>query len=53
MNNEERDAERMGILSQHAHNTVPLAKMAVQAHLSLEEFKARYGYLAGIAPQPF
>jgi ATP-dependent phosphofructokinase / diphosphate-dependent phosphofructokinase len=35
---------------EHARNNVLLAKMAVQTNLSLDEFKARYGYLAGIAP---
>jgi 6-phosphofructokinase len=35
---------------EHATNNVLLAKMAVQTKLSLDEFKARYGYLAGLAP---
>jgi ATP-dependent phosphofructokinase / diphosphate-dependent phosphofructokinase len=38
---------------EHANNNVLLAKMALQTHLSLDEFKARYGYLIGIAPRPF
>jgi 6-phosphofructokinase 1 len=33
---------------EHAKNNALLAKMAVQTNLSLDEFKARYGYLAGI-----
>jgi ATP-dependent phosphofructokinase / diphosphate-dependent phosphofructokinase len=33
---------------EHARNDDLLARMAVQTNLSLDEFKARYGYLAGI-----
>ncbi len=38
---------------EHAGSSVLLAKMALQTDLSLNEFKARYGYLAGIARRPF
>jgi ATP-dependent phosphofructokinase / diphosphate-dependent phosphofructokinase len=38
---------------EHATNNVLLAKMAVQTNLPLDEFKARYGYLAGVASRPF
>lgn len=30
-----------------------LGKMAAQTNISLTEFKAKYGYLVGIAPRPF
>ncbi len=36
-----------------ATNEILLAQMASQTNLSLEDFKARYGYLIGIAPRPF
>ena len=38
---------------QDADNNMLLARMAAQTNLSLEEFKARFGYLIGIAPRPF
>ena len=38
---------------QYASDNVLLARMAVQTNMSLEEFRARYGYLMGIAPRPF
>ena len=37
----------------HAGNEMLLARMAAQTNLSLDEFKARFGYLVGIAPRPF
>ena len=36
-----------------AENEELLAQMAAQTNLSLDEFKARFGYLTGIAPRPF
>lgn len=38
---------------QDAHNDMLLAQMAAQTNLTLEKFKARFGYLVGIAPRPF
>jgi len=38
---------------QDAENGMLLARMATQTNLSLEGFKARFGYLIGIAPRPF
>lgn len=38
---------------QHARDELLWARMAMQTRLSPEEFKARYGYLIGIAPRPF
>ncbi len=38
---------------QHARDELLWARMAMQTNLSTEEFKARYGYLTGIAPRPF
>lgn len=38
---------------QHAQDPLLLARMAMQTKLSLEEFRARYGYLIGVAPRPF
>ena len=38
---------------EHADDEMLLARMAAQTNLSLEEFKARFGYLIGIAPRPF
>lgn len=38
---------------QHAADDLLLARMAMQTNLSLEEFRARYGYLIGLAPRPF
>lgn len=38
---------------QHAGDELLWARMAMQTNLSPEEFKARYGYLVGIAPRPF
>ncbi len=38
---------------EHAQDLVLLARMAMQTRLSLDEFKARYGYLVGIASRPF
>jgi len=38
---------------QHADDEMLLARMAAQTNLTLEEFKARYGYLIGIAERPF
>jgi len=37
----------------HAGNEMLLARMAAQTNISLTEFKARFGYLVGIAPRPF
>ena len=37
----------------HGQDDLLLARMAMQTHLSPEDFKARYGYLVGIAPRPF
>jgi 6-phosphofructokinase 1 len=37
----------------HAGNEMLLARMAAQTNISLNEFKARFGYLIGIAPRPF
>jgi 6-phosphofructokinase len=37
----------------HAGNEMLLARMAAQTNISLSEFKARFGYLIGIAPRPF
>ena len=37
----------------HAENEMLLARMAAQTNISLNEFKARFGYLIGIAPRPF
>jgi 6-phosphofructokinase 1 len=38
---------------QHAHDDMFWVRLAMQTNLSTEEFKARYGYLVGIAPRPF
>ena len=38
---------------QHARDELLWARMAMQTNLSPNEFKARYGYLTGIAPRPF
>ena len=38
---------------QHAQDDMLMARMATQTNLSLKEFKARFGYLLGIAPRPF
>jgi 6-phosphofructokinase len=38
---------------QHAQDQPLLERMAKQAHLAPDAFKARYGYLIGIAPNPF
>jgi 6-phosphofructokinase 1 len=38
---------------QDAENEMLLARMATQTNLSLEGFKARFGYLISIAPRPF
>jgi len=38
---------------QHAQDQLFWAKLAMQTNLSPEAFKARYGYLVGIAPRPF
>jgi 6-phosphofructokinase len=38
---------------QDAENDMLLARMATQTNLSLEEFRARFGYLIGIAERPF
>ena len=38
---------------QDAKDAVLLARMANETNLSADEFKARYGYLIGIAPRPF
>ena len=38
---------------QHADDGIFLARMAAHTNLSTEGFKARYGYLMGIAPRPF
>jgi 6-phosphofructokinase 1 len=37
----------------HASNEMLLARMAAQTNISLNEFKARFGYLIGITPRPF
>ena len=36
-----------------AEDEILLGKMAAQTNLSLDQFKAKYGYLIGIAPRPF
>ncbi len=36
-----------------AQDEILLGKMAAQTNLSLDQFKAKYGYLIGIAPRPF
>ncbi|HOT93008.1 MAG TPA: diphosphate--fructose-6-phosphate 1-phosphotransferase [Anaerolineae bacterium] len=36
-----------------AEDEILLGKMAAQTNLSLDQFKARFGYLIGIAPRPF
>jgi len=38
---------------QDADDEMLLARMATHTNLSLEEFKARFGYMLGIAPRPF
>ena len=38
---------------QHAQDELFWAKLAMQTNLNTEAFKARYGYLVGIAPRPF
>jgi 6-phosphofructokinase 1 len=38
---------------QNAGDDLLLARLAMQTNLTLDEFKARYGYLIGIAPRPF
>jgi len=38
---------------QHAQDDLFLARLAMQTNLTPDEFKARYGYLIGIAPRPF
>jgi 6-phosphofructokinase 1 len=38
---------------QDATDEALLARMAARTKLSLEDFKARFGYLIGIAPRPF
>jgi len=38
---------------ENADDEVLLARMAAQTNLTLDQFKARYGYLIGIAPRPF
>lgn len=38
---------------QHAQDDLFWARMAMQTNLTPDEFKARYGYLVGIAPRPF
>ena len=38
---------------QHAQDELFWANLAMQTNLSTEAFKARYGYLVGIAPRPF
>jgi len=38
---------------QQAQDGVYLARLAMQTNLTPEEFRARYGYLLGVAPRPF
>ncbi len=38
---------------QHAQDELFWARLAMQTNLTPDEFKARYGYLVGIAPRPF
>ncbi len=38
---------------QHASDTMLLARMAMQTNLTIDQFRERYGYLAGVAPRPF
>jgi ATP-dependent phosphofructokinase / diphosphate-dependent phosphofructokinase len=38
---------------EHARDPMFLPKLAMQTNMSLEQFKARYGYLVGLAPRPF
>jgi hypothetical protein len=38
---------------QHANDEALWQRLAAQTNLSVEQFKARFGYLAGIATRPF
>ncbi len=38
---------------QNAHDEIFWARLAMQTNLTPDDFKARYGYLVGIAPRPF
>ena len=38
---------------QHAQDDLHWARLAMQTNLTPDAFKARYGYLVGIAPRPF
>jgi 6-phosphofructokinase 1 len=38
---------------EHAADPMFLPRLAMQTNLSVEQFKARYGYLIGVAPRPF
>mgnify|MGYP000057316157 CR=1 FL=1 len=41
------------LTSDDAEDEILLGKMAAQTNLTLDQFKAKYGYLVGIAPRPF
>lgn len=41
------------LTEEDAEDEILLGKMAAQTNLSLDQFKAKYGYLIGIAPRPF
>ncbi len=38
---------------QHASDTMLLARMAMQTNLTIDQFRERYGYLAGVGARPF
>jgi len=38
---------------EHAHNEALFERLAAITNLTCPEFKARFGYLAGVAPRPF
>ena len=41
------------LMPEDAEDEILLGKMTAQTNLSLDEFKAKFGYLIGIAPRPF
>jgi hypothetical protein len=38
---------------QHAQDSMLFARLAMQTNLSMEQFRARYGYLVGSGPLPY
>jgi hypothetical protein len=38
---------------EHARDPMFLPRLAMQTSMSVEQFRARYGYLIGAAPRPF